>query len=394
MSSNAAGSGDEFYRALPELEGFSAAFEHAAYRDVPADWIVAATDVIDSTRAIAEGRYKDVTIAGAVGTIALGNYLSSLDFPFFFGGDGMFFLLPGRHLENVLDLLADTRRTVADVSGLHLRAGVVPVAQVYREGGTLAIGRVRVSPRYVQAVARGDGLEIVDRKLKGIDTDGIILADGDNTARLKADFRGFSCRWQDIPSHRGETLSLIVTCSDNTGLQQVQQVIDNSLDDPATAHPLVPETQTTSGSGLGPQAEARFLSRRARGMLYRLQRARIAMEVMVVRFASWSGLPIRAMGKRLNQVPEDNIRNSDVRKLDGTLKMVLAVSPEERKQVVENLDRLRREGRVEFGYHVSNRAIMTCLIHTNHEDEVHFVDAADGGYAVAAAMLKERLAER
>jgi hypothetical protein len=35
-----------------------------------------------------------------------------------------------------------------------------------------------------------------------------------------------------------------------------------------------------------------------------------------------------------------------------------------------------------------DRAIMTCINHNNNFDEAHFVDAADGGYAMAARMLK------
>ena len=68
--------------------------------------------------------------------------------------------------------------------------------------------------------------------------------------------------------------------------------------------------------------------------------------------------------------------------------MTLAISPGDRRHLVERLESLHREGAIRFGWHTSDRAIMTCLIHTNHEDEVHFVDSADGGYAAAAKMLK------
>ncbi|MEX2444037.1 MAG: DUF3095 family protein, partial [Alkalispirochaeta sp.] len=64
--------------------------------------------------------------------------------------------------------------------------------------------------------------------------------------------------------------------------------------------------------------------------------------------------------------------------------------PDQRRRITARLEELRREGAIRFGYHTSDRAIMTCLIHTNHNDEVHFVDSADGGYAVAARMLKSQ----
>jgi hypothetical protein len=122
------------------------------------------------------------------------------------------------------------------------------------------------------------------------------------------------------------------------------------------------------------------------------QQLRIAMEVAAVRFALWSRLPIRGMGKRLRDVREDNIRNADIQKLDGAMKMVLSLTRDERDGIIAGLEEIRRDELIWYGWHRSDRAIMTCLIHTNNEDEVHFVDAADGGYTLAAQMLKEQIA--
>ena len=308
----------------------------------------------------------------------------------------MVFLVPGRHTDTVLSLLGDAIRTVLHASGLHLRAGIIPVSRLYQQGATLEIGRVRVSQRYVQAVARGDGMARVDSLLKSADTDtnNLILASRDGNA-VKADYRGFSCRWKDIPSRRGETISLVVSINPENGsesvLRQVQQVINDALDDPLRAHPLTVETQHTRATGIGALAEARVLSGSGRGIRYLVRRLIIAMEVLVVRFAVWSGLPVRGMGKRLNETPQENIRNSDVQKLDGTLKQVLSVTPAERERIVAELDRMQERKLIFHGYHLSDRAVMTCLIHLNYLDEVHFVDAADGGYAMAARMLKDRM---
>lgn len=56
----------------------------------------------------------------------------------------------------------------------------------------------------------------------------------------------------------------------------------------------------------------------------------------------------------------------------------------------EKLSALEAEGRIRYGIHVTDRAIMTCLIHAEAPEEVHFVDAADGGYAQAATQLKAK----
>jgi hypothetical protein len=82
---------DDFYAALPPIRSFAGAFDDAVYTPVPDDWIIAVTDVVDSTVAINEGRDKDTTIAGAVRMVAISNHLGHMRFPYIFCGDGMAF---------------------------------------------------------------------------------------------------------------------------------------------------------------------------------------------------------------------------------------------------------------------------------------------------------------
>lgn len=175
------------------------------------DWIIIGTDVENSTAAITAGRYKDVTVAGAIGTISIANITGSLDFPFFFGGDGMVFLLPGRYRSDVLDVPADVRQTVREISELSLRAGIVSVGELRRRGHDLRIGRVKITERYSQAIADERALAAFDILLTD-DTDATVIrpADASCPGGRRADFRGFSCLRNDIKSGRGETVSLIV----------------------------------------------------------------------------------------------------------------------------------------------------------------------------------------
>lgn len=378
-----------YFESLPLCASFADAFDAGNYRDAPDDWIVVATDVVGSTRAIDSGRYKDVTVAGAIGLTAVANLVGSLRFPFFFGGDGMVFLLPGTLKERVLDVLADTRNTVRAVAGLELRAGVVDVVDLRRMGHELCVGRVRISDRYHQAVARGTALTVVDDMLKGRLYGPIRMAP--DSGGQRADFRGFTCRWQDIPSERGRTMSLIIAEGPDAkpdALGEAQRRLIRLLDDEALAHPLTVSAQVARAAAS--DSEARYRSR-GRGLRLMLHRIRIAIEVAAVRCLIWSGVPLRVQGKTLARVREDNVLNSDVRKMDGTLKMVLSLTGDEHDRIIAELADLRRTRGIVYGYHVSDRALMTCLIHVNHEDEVHFVDAADGGYALAARMMKQQL---
>ena len=53
--------------------------------------MVGVADIVQSTKAIAENRYKAVNMAGAAVIVAITNALAGRDFPFVFGGDGASF---------------------------------------------------------------------------------------------------------------------------------------------------------------------------------------------------------------------------------------------------------------------------------------------------------------
>jgi hypothetical protein len=50
-----------------------------------------------------------------------------------------------------------------------------------------------------------------------------------------------------------------------------------------------------------------------------------------------------------------------------------------------------KKGKLVYGLHISDRALMTCLVFERNGRQVHFVDGADGGYAVAAKAMKRRI---
>lgn len=81
----------------------------------------------------------------------------------------------------------------------------------------------------------------------------------------------------------------------------------------------------------------------------------------------------------------------DYEKFDDTLKVVLSGSPYQREQLLKILDRYENEGKIVYGVLITDRALITCLIFERHGRQVHFIDAADGGYALAAKQLKEKL---
>src|SRR5258708_26849282 len=82
---------DRFYSSLPIFRDFTQVMDPALFRPLPGDWVVGTADIVQSTKAIAENRYKAVNMAGASVIVAITNALGDREFPFVFGGDGASF---------------------------------------------------------------------------------------------------------------------------------------------------------------------------------------------------------------------------------------------------------------------------------------------------------------
>ncbi|MBN8978196.1 MAG: DUF3095 family protein, partial [Rhizobiales bacterium] len=86
------------------------------------------------------------------------------------------------------------------------------------------------------------------------------------------------------------------------------------------------------------------------------------------------------------------VANSDFRKFDDGLRMVLDCSPELADTLEQRLSAAAATGTVRYGVHRQDAAMMTCFTPSAlRADHLHFIDGARGGYAVAATALKASL---
>ena len=386
---------DEVYSKLKPITSFTDIFEQEYYRDPPMDWYVIITDVVSSTIAIQSGKYKEVNTAGSLAVMAITNVTGDMQFPFIFGGDGMTYLLPPDLIDQVKDLLVDTRDLVKKIFDLDLRLGFVKVQEIYDLGSQVHLARLQVSPRYTQAIISGPGIDLAEKLIKDPDPNNPYLVPQDVEPKGIADFSGFTCRWEDIPSSYGETISIIVKSREESMeasgklLRTLITSIEKIFGREETYHPLKMENQAMGRAEVS--KEARVMSGKKGGIGYAFRTLAIRMEVAAVKLVERLNIPVRRGKKYFKDVKMDNMINSDFRKFDGTLKMVLSCHTAQRERFERLLGALYENGKLFYGVHVSDRALMTCMVHFGSDEEVHFIDAADGGYASAALKLKQQI---
>jgi len=387
---------DTFYQTLPALPDFKSSFEKNNFLPVPDDWFLLITDIAGSTKAIAEGHYKDVNTAGGLTAIAVANVYGHMDFPFVFGGDGVTFLLPLQYLFPIRSAIADTIGKVRQAYNLELRAGIVPVQVLYERGAKLYVSKFNASPHYNQCSIYGEGLELAEKWIKSGQDESFLVRETEKIT--EADFTGFTCRWQDIPSSKGEVISLILQPTQKEYekaskiVSRVLNFIRTEFGEEKDYHPIqTGNLKTDDGPYLKNEALAH--SGGKKGIRYYIRLFKIWFEVFAVRLSMKFQLPLKSGHYELKRLKDYQVMSADFRKFDGTLKMVLNSSAKNRIALEQYLDDLSLEGKIQYGIHISNRSLMTCILKAGESQEVHFVDGADGGFALASKMLKEKLSK-
>jgi Protein of unknown function (DUF3095) len=153
---------DLFYRSVPIFRGFRSLMDPTHYRPLPDDWSIGAADVVGSTKAIADNRYKAVNMAGAAIVASVTNALGGSEFPFVFGGDGASLAMSAGDREAACEALAATASWSARELGLTLRVAMVPMREVRSHGFDVLVARYAVSEHLSYAMFSGGGIAWAD----------------------------------------------------------------------------------------------------------------------------------------------------------------------------------------------------------------------------------------
>lgn len=379
-------SGESFYRGIPVFRGFTSLMDPALYSPLPDDWSIGVADIVDSTRAIAAQRYKAVNMAGAAVIAAVTNALAGREFPFVFGGDGASFAVSPDDVELAREALAATATWVREDLDLTMRVALVPVSAIRAQALDVRVARFGPSANLSYAMFSGGGLAWAEATMKRGE-----FAVEAAPAGTQPDLSGLSCRFEVIPASRGLILSLLVMPTRGADPRAFRKVIEDVIDlverSPDGGRPVPPQGPPLKWPPQGVDLEARtkrggsLLARRVSVLAYTL------FAYLIMRFDLKAGGFMPGVYKR--QVAE----NSDFRKYDDGLRMVIDCTVELERALTDRLAVAAREGIVRYGVHRQDAAMMTCFTPSLlRSDHVHFIDGARGGYASAATALKAMMA--
>jgi hypothetical protein len=377
---------NEFYSTIPVFRGFTRLMEPSLYARVPSDWSIGVADIVESTKAIAQARYKAVNMAGAAVIAAVTNALEGREFPFVFGGDGASFAVAPSDLERAREALAATATWVKEDLDLQMRVALVPLAAIRAQGLDVRVARFGPSPNLSYAMFSGGGLGWAEAAMKRGE-----FAVPAAPAGTQPDLSGLSCRFEEIPAVRGLILSVLVSPVQDANNADYRRLIEDIVAlverSPDHGRPVPP-----GGPPLRwPPAGVEFEARARRGGALLTRRLQVfgwtLFYYLVMRFG------IKVGGFVPQVYVQQLVENSDFRKYDDGLRMVLDCTPDLEAAISARLAAASSAGIARYGLYRQDAAMMTCFTPSAlRSDHVHFIDGARGGYASAATALKATLA--
>jgi DUF3095 family protein len=373
---------DIFYGSIPVFRGFARLMDPALYSPLPEDWSIGVADIVESTKAIAQARYKAVNMAGAAVIAAVTNALDGREFPFVFGGDGASFAVSPADLERARDALAATAAWVKDDLDLVMRVALVPLAAVRAQGLDIRVARFGPSPNLSYAMFSGGGLGWAEAAMKRGE-----FAVQAAPSGTQPDLTGLSCRFEEIPSVRGLILSVLVVpvpgADPGAFRNLIEDIVALAERSPDAGRPVPPGGPALRWPPAGVEFEARA---RRGGPLFKRRVAVLAHTLFAYLIMRYG---ISVGGFVPKTYVQQVVENSDFRKYDDGLRMVLDCTPELERKLTQRLAEAATAGVVRYGVHRQDAAMMTCFTPSAlRSDHVHFIDGARGGYASAATALK------
>jgi Protein of unknown function (DUF3095) len=375
-----------FYASIPVFDKFGSLMDPGLYKPLPDTWTIGIADIVQSTKAIRENRYRAVNMAGAAVIAALKNALDGSDFPYLFGGDGASFAVPAPHLARARDALAATNVWVKDDLGLVMKAALVPVASVRMHGVDVRVARFAPSSNVTYAMFSGGGLEWAEGAMRRGEFAVVPAPPG-----LRPDL-SLSCGFEEIPAARGLVLSLLVTAASGANSDTFRTVIEDIVaviaESPDMSSPVRLASLRLRWPPAGAELEGRA-ARNARMPLFARRSvvlARTFLYYVILRYGIRVGRFVPTT--YLQQVVE----NSDFRKFADGLRMILDCTPDIADAIEKRLVAAALAGTVLYGLHRQDAAVMTCFAPSPADsNHIHFIDGARGGYARAATSLKEMI---
>ncbi|QCX00066.1 DUF3095 domain-containing protein [Aggregatimonas sangjinii] len=375
----------KFYQNLPKvsLPLSEVIKDPRFFHIVPKDWSVVVADVKDSTIAMQNGLHNEVNLAATGGIVSVLNALKKqpLEYktPYFFGGDGVNFLVPNEIERTVMNALKLHSKHVLDTFDLVLRIGVMGVSPITATGRQIRICKYKLNQYLTIPIVLGTGLKYAENHIKETYQE-------DNLAALKrtpVNLKGMECRWDEVAPEQKESkvVCLLVACDDDLKQNTVYARVISKIN---TIFGTLDTRQPITTPMLKLDATIAKIRKEMYARIGRYSLPYLIKNWLITRF----GVIYFKYFKRGKDYVFQVSQLSDTLMIDGTINTVMKGTTAQIEQLTVFLDGMEQQGALQYGLHITYASVMSCYIQDGKENHIHFVDGTEGGYTAASQVLK------
>jgi len=249
------------------------------------------------------------------------------------------------------------------------------------------VAKYQISPGNMLATFSGGGIELAERWIKSYSS--YLAVERDDYE--PPDLSGLSCRWQPLASENGVMLSVLV-----------QAIADEEKQKAATYSSLIDALGEISADAINqgkPISDNNMKFRwppsglRAEidATVGKRNRLFWALRLYLYSLFQWclDRFDLTVGGYRGRQYRVELRSNTDYRRFDDTLRILLDCTLAQADEIDKMLFLRAERGELVYGIHRADSALMTCLVFNLEKGEhIHFVDGNDGGFTSAAKNMK------
>ncbi len=375
----------QFYASLTPISEFARFSDPSAYRPAPESWVVVVCDIEGSTKAVAEGRYKQVNMLGSACIMAALNVCGDVAIAYEFGGDGASLLVPEQIMGVIGDALCALQSHSLEIYGMRLRVGAVGVDKIRARGEDVQVAKFELSAGNYQAMFTGGGLALADNLVKA-DTAYALYS----SAGGAPDLAGLSCRWEPLRNKNGVMVTLLVMARGESQGERNKQFA-------AALDAIIGVVGRLGERAPANEASLKFVwpPRHWRLEAMGLGAGRVrAGQVFTIFFEAFFQKIGHKFGLKFGDYDapvykQELKNNTDYRRFGDMIRLVIDCDPGADSALRQQLGAQESSGGIYYGLQSAENALMTCLVFDLAKSRhIHFIDGGNGGFTLAAKELK------
>jgi len=358
------------------------------FSEVPENWYVVIADVENSTLAVENGLHNDVNLAATGSIIAVLNEFKlkkrSYKIPYFFGGDGVTFIVSSSMHKSVMNILEVHRNHVEKNLSLSLRIGSMQVERLKKAGFKLKIAKLKLNSLLTIPVILGNGLKHAEEEVKNS-----VLTSKLKFIKREINLEGMECRWDEIAPDAEEkkVICLLINCKDEAKQAKVYAKVIEKIN---TIFGSLEDRQPVSKLSLKLNATIKKIRKEMYAKIGKYSFSYLIKNWLLTNIGKVYFNFFNDGKEYLNKIT----KLSDTIMMDGTINTVMVGKVSKIKALETYLIEKEKKGDLLFGIHVTHASVMSCYVQDRKENHIHFVDATEGGYTTAALDLKKKLKEK